>query len=167
MFLLFTSRAPRVLDCAHLPPSHQSPGQLGEHAYLPPLFGQIVAGVLLRNAPFHLNFGERIDVQTAVVLKKFAFVALLLKAGISMDVTTLKKAKCRFPKCVHSHYTSDLHSHCHCADILRNSDPNVDESRRVRLFMDGWNCARVGPVRVLAMCADSCSVQLRPPLSRR
>ncbi|CAM6003712.1 unnamed protein product [Sphagnum balticum] len=61
-------------------------GALGERAYLPPLFGQVVAGILLRNAPFNLNFGAHIDMSTAGVLKKLAFVSLLLKAGISMDV---------------------------------------------------------------------------------
>ncbi|CAM6004472.1 unnamed protein product [Sphagnum balticum] len=74
--------------------SHQSPGALGERIYLPPLFGQVVAGVLLRNVPWNLNYGSHINMSTAGVLKKLAFVSLLLKAGISMDVAALKRAKC-------------------------------------------------------------------------
>ena len=70
-------------------------GALGEKVYLPPLFGQVVAGILLRNAPYHLNVGATIDMGSAGILKKLAFVSLLLKAGISMDVNALKKSKCK------------------------------------------------------------------------
>jgi hypothetical protein len=120
--------------------SHQTAGALSERVYLPQLFGQVVAGVLLRNAPFHLDYGLHISMSTAGVLKKLAFASLLLKAGISMDVTALKRAKCRSGLHVHLYLYSNMHTCGYCAGIIRNVDGNVDESRPVRLSMAVW-CA--------------------------
>ncbi|MBO5488521.1 MAG: cation:proton antiporter [Eubacterium sp.] len=64
-------------------------GVLCKKVHIPPLFGMIIAGVVLGPSVLNWMAPELLTISSA--LRKIALVIILLRAGLSLDVTDLKK----------------------------------------------------------------------------
>ncbi|KAF8373794.1 hypothetical protein PRIPAC_80223 [Pristionchus pacificus] len=66
-------------------------GRVSEWATAPSLLGMLIAGIALRNVP--LISGLVVPMKWSSVLRKAAFVVILLRGGLSLDGEALKKMK--------------------------------------------------------------------------
>ncbi|GMT03432.1 hypothetical protein PENTCL1PPCAC_25606, partial [Pristionchus entomophagus] len=66
-------------------------GRISEWATGPSLLGMLLAGITLRNLPLITGLG--VPMQWSSVLRKAAFVVILLRGGLSLDGEALKKMK--------------------------------------------------------------------------
>ena len=59
---------------------------------LPPLFGMIIAGIII--GPFVLNQIDDSILNVSSEIRKIALIIILIRAGLSLDISDLKKAGC-------------------------------------------------------------------------
>lgn len=59
---------------------------------LPPLFGMIIAGIII--GPFVLNRIDDSILNVSSEIRKIALIIILIRAGLSLDISDLKKAGC-------------------------------------------------------------------------
>ena len=67
-------------------------GFLANLIFLPPLFGMIVAGIILRNVPY-VNFAKDIQPAWSSAIRNVALVIILIRGGLSMMLKDLKRLK--------------------------------------------------------------------------
>lgn len=67
-------------------------GYLAKLIFLPPLFGMIVAGIILRNVPY-INFAKDIQPTWSSTIRNIALVIILIRGGLSMKLKDLKRLK--------------------------------------------------------------------------
>ena len=67
-------------------------GVLAKAVFLPPLFGMIIAGFILRNAPF-IDFATHVNTAWSSTIRNVALVIVLIRGGLSMDPKQLKRQK--------------------------------------------------------------------------
>ena len=59
---------------------------------LPPLFGMIIAGIILRNVPY-IDFASHIEPAWSSTIRNIALVIILIRGGLSMKLKDLKRLK--------------------------------------------------------------------------
>ncbi|XP_070544797.1 sodium/hydrogen exchanger 9B2-like [Ptychodera flava] len=59
---------------------------------LPPLLGMLIVGVALRNIPY-INVAKDITPEWSIALRNVAFTVILIRAGLGLDASALKKLK--------------------------------------------------------------------------
>lgn len=59
---------------------------------LPPLFGMIIAGIILRNVPY-IDFASHIEPAWSSTIRNIALVIILIRGGLSMKPKDLKRLK--------------------------------------------------------------------------
>lgn len=67
-------------------------GFLAKLIFLPPLFGMIVAGIILRNIPY-IDFAKDIQPAWSSTIRNIALVIILIRGGLSMKLQDLKRLK--------------------------------------------------------------------------
>ena len=67
-------------------------GYIAKLIYLPPLFGMIVAGILLCNVPY-IDFAKDIQPTWSSTIRNIALVIILIRGGLSMKLKDLKRLK--------------------------------------------------------------------------
>ena len=67
-------------------------GFIAKLFFLPPLFGMIIAGFMLRNVP-RFDFANDISGVWSSVIRNVALAIVLIRGGLSMDAKQLKKLK--------------------------------------------------------------------------
>ena len=67
-------------------------GFLAKLIFLPPLFGMIVSGIILRNIPY-INFAKDIQTSWSSTIRNIALVIILIRGGLSMSLEDLKRLK--------------------------------------------------------------------------
>lgn len=67
-------------------------GFLAKLVFLPPLFGMIIAGIILRNVPY-IDFAKYIQPTWSSTIRNIALVIILIRGGLSMKAKDLKRLK--------------------------------------------------------------------------
>lgn len=67
-------------------------GFIAKLIFLPPLFGMIVAGFLLRNVP-HVDFAQDISPIWSSTIRNVALVIVLIRGGLALNPKQLKRLK--------------------------------------------------------------------------
>uniref|UniRef100_A0A914C478 Cation/H+ exchanger domain-containing protein n=1 Tax=Acrobeloides nanus TaxID=290746 RepID=A0A914C478_9BILA len=66
-------------------------GRIMYYIYLPPLLGMLLAGIAFRHVPF-LSTWMTIDPSWDVVIRRIAFIIILIRCGISVDPNMLRSS---------------------------------------------------------------------------
>lgn len=67
-------------------------GFIAKLVCLPPLFGMIIAGIILRNVPY-IDFASHIEPAWSSTIRNIALVIILIRGGLSMKPKDLKRLK--------------------------------------------------------------------------
>lgn len=67
-------------------------GFIAKLVHLPPLFGMITAGILLRNVPY-IDLASNIQPSWSSTIRNIALVIILIRGGLSMEPKDLKRLK--------------------------------------------------------------------------